>query len=469
MRRRSLLGAAVAAPALALLGVPGTRALTSRPEPRLLSEGVATGADGVLHVLPPGAQVSYLPGTRLPASSGTPPWAAPGCAGLAPEAPQRADLEQAARDRRAGASLPPGRWRSLAADALDDLLALTGPVLGPDPGTACPAEHDLTRYPPGAVVAGPVGWWRYTWPRDSSFAALALARVGLIDQAVSVLAHLAGLQRPDATFAARYTASGQRPDSRPDQSDAVGWFTWATGQVLEMVALGGDEQRLARLQAAMARSTRYLLELTSGPTGMPPASPDYWETPERFTTLSTAATALLGLETAAASTWLPGEDNARAAARSQVLREAMELSFGPGWGRYPRAAGASVSTAGTIDAAITLVLPPFTTPLAGAQQVRAQAWERMARPAGGVAPGEDWRRDGVSWTPETALLAWSAAALGWQAEAEGLLGWLEAHRTLAGALPEKVLADGAPAGPAPLAWTCALVVLATWQLADGSA
>ena len=28
------------------------------------------------------------------------------------------------------------------------------------------------------------------------------------------------------------------------------------------------------------------------------------------------------------------------------------------------------------------------------------------------------------------------------------------------ALPEKVAADGSPAGPAPLAWTCSLLLLA---------
>ena len=49
---------------------------------------------------------------------------------------------------------------------------------------------------------------------------------------------------------------------------------------------------------------------------------------------------------------------------------------------------------------------------------------------------------------------------GLAAEADELLDWLVDRRTGVGALPEKVAADGSPAGPAPLAWTCSLLLLA---------
>ena len=67
-------------------------------------------------------------------------------------------------------------------------------------------------------------------------------------------------------------------------------------------------------------------------------------------------------------------------------------------------------------------------------------------------------------TPETALVAYAALVSGRRETAERWLDWLSAHRTASGSLPEKVLAPGAPAGPAPLGWTAALVVMTAAEL-----
>ena len=167
--------------------------------------------------------------------------------------------------------------------------------------------------------------------------------------------------------------------------------------------------------------------------------------------------AAAALEKAGLDIGIPG---GLAAERAAVVRVAVERAFAPAWGRHMRD--------DDIDAAIALVGPPFTRELSGAREARADAVPRMRRRSGGVAPGASWRDDGVSWTPETALLAWSAVAQGRPREAGRLLEWLDSHRTALGALPEKVSADGAPAGPAPLAWTCALVVLAVLEEGPGA-
>ena len=301
--------------------------------------------------------------------------------------------------------------------------------------------------------------WRYVWPRDAAFAAAALSAVNLADEALGVLGNLASWQRADGGFEARYTSSGRVPDNRPAQADGAGWFLWAAGRLLADGAPAADLRD--RLGAPLERAASRLLTITDTPSHLPAASPDYWEVAETVLTLGTAAPVLLGLEaaTALARAGLELGVPAQALAeRVAAVRNAMERNFAPAWGRHLRR--------DDVDAAIALVLPPFTRPLVGARTVRQTAAARMHRPTGGLAPGAGWRDDGVSWTPETALMAWSALSLGMEEEGTRLLAWLEAHRTAVGALPEKVLADGSPAGPAPLAWTCALILLATASRAE---
>ena len=483
-RRRFLtLAAAVPLTAAAVLWGGSRLVGLGRRAPTLLSGGLVVGGGGGLYPLAPGDTVAYVPGTRLPRAPE--PW------GLTTS--QQSALARQALARRQAARLPQGRWADLADGALTDLLALTGPALMPGPmvpaGPADPSAEPSAGptppptptsaggtgregrdsrealppgaevFPPGAVVAAPMSIWRYVWPRDAAFAAAALSAVNLADEALGVLGNLASWQRADGGFEARYTSSGRVPDNRPAQADGAGWFLWASGRLLADGVPAADLRD--RLGAPLARAASRLLGITDTPSHLPAASPDYWEVAETVLTLGTAAPVLLGLEaaTALARAGIDLGGPAQALAeRVTAVRSAMERNFAPAWGRHLQR--------DDVDAAIALVLPPFTRPLAGARTVRQTAAARMHRPTGGLAPGASWREDGVSWTPETALMAWSALSLGMEEEGTRLLAWLEAHRTATGALPEKVLADGAPAGPAPLAWTCALILLATASRAE---
>jgi GH15 family glucan-1,4-alpha-glucosidase len=239
------------------------------------------------------------------------------------------------------------------------------------------------------------------------------------------------------------------------QEDGAGWVLWATGQVLATLPPAERARPpLTVLQLADRASTR-VLTLTQDGTRLPPASADYWEVPETSLTLGTVAPLLAGLEAAAAVYSDVGRSAfaGRLTVASIRLRAAVEASFGTRG--YPRHVDGDA-----VDAAVTFVLPPFQQlPLAGAETAWSRATRVMRRPGGGLAPGEGWKQDGISWTPETALFALSAASTGRPAQARAWLWWLAEHRTASGSLPEKVLSNGEPAAVAPLAWTAALVVL----------
>ncbi len=315
----------------------------------------------------------------------------------------------------------------------------------------------------GVPVAGWSPAWRYVWPRDSALAAVALARTGHRDDAWAVLDFLQRVQPASGVFAARYLPDGLGvPDDRGEQLDGTGWALWA---LAEVVAAAPEAERgalVARYRPLLDTSTAAAERSVDNPVALPPASADYWEVSERRPTLATAALVRAGLEAATGLyTGLDAQRAAEADAAADRLDAAITRSFAPDG--YPRRLGGRASS---VDLGVVFLLPPFTS-RADPDVVRAwrDAPRRMLRPAGGLSPGGSWRDDGVSWTTSTSSYALAAAALGDRDAALSWLRWLDTHRTTAGSLPEKVLADGSPAAVAPLAWSAAAVVLSAVDLA----
>lgn len=315
----------------------------------------------------------------------------------------------------------------------------------------------------GVPVAGWSGPWRYVWPRDAAFAAVAFARTGHRDDAERVLAFLGRVQPASGVLQARYLPDGSGvPDDRGTQLDGAGWALWATAEVADTLPPIERRAFVAEHRPMVERSTRAALAAVAGTSGLPPASPDYWEVRERRTTLATAAVLRAGLEAAARLGTTAGDAPAaaRSAAAAARLEQAISRDFAPRG--YPRRLG---GRAGSVDLGVAFLLPPFADAVDPAALARFRsAPAALARPAGGLAPGGSWKRDGVSWTPTTATWALVAASSGDREQAVARLAWLQAHRTAEGSLPEKVLADGRPAAVAPLAWTAAAVVLTADEL-----
>lgn len=393
--------------------------------------------------------------------------------------PDGALVQVAGVDGTAGAAVVPGT-RVLegpgsdraVADEQAWLAAGTVPVV---PGLGADADlvrgalldlHVLTQAD-GVPVAGWTGAWRYVWPRDAAFAAVAFARTGHLDDAERVLDFLGRVQPASGVFQARYLPDGSGvPDARGTQLDGVGWVLWATAGVAEVLPPAQRAAFVARHRGLVDRSTTAALAATTGPSGLPPASPDYWEVRERRTTLATAAVLRAGLEASARLATWSGDPAAadRAGAMERRLAAAIGRDFAAQG--YPRRLG---GRAGSVDLGVAFLLPPFSATRDDTAYARfEQAPALLTRPAGGLAPGGSWKRDGISWTPTTATWALVAAASGDRDQALDRLRWLAEHRTAEGSLPEKVLADGRPAAVAPLAWTAAAVVLAADQLARES-
>lgn len=313
----------------------------------------------------------------------------------------------------------------------------------------------------GASVAAWSPRWRYVWPRDASFAAVALSRTGHVDDAERILLYLRDMQSPTGHFQARYLpdGSGNTPDNRGVQLDGTGWVLWALSEWYEALPPAERQQRTQVFGAMLDRSVDAMGVALDDPPHLPEVSPDYWEVPEDELTLGTAAPWLAGLQ-AAQRVYAGLGESARAHrvdGLQQQLSAAIVRTFGPRYARY--------ADGKDRDAAVAFLLPPFVH---GFEDLATDPWRAaaagMARPAGGLAPGEGWKNDGISWTPQTSLFAFTAATTGDTVRATAWLDWLVAHRTAAGSFPEKVLSDGQPAGPAPLAWTSALFLLGVQAL-----
>lgn len=344
-----------------------------------------------------------------------------------------------------------------------DEWVAAGSVPGP-PRYAAMAEQALRDLetlllPNGAVVAGANPAWNYVWPRDASFAVAALARTGHPDDALAVLAYLQEMQRLRSTqgvFEARYLpdGTGAVPDDRGLQLDGNGWVLWAVAEWYAAAPAGPErDSAVAGLRPLVTASVAAIRAHVDAGTGLPAVFPDYWEVRETVPTLGTLAPLLAGLR--AAGPVLEELDLPPTTDLETSLERGVD-AFAP---TFPRRLGGDAQ-----DTAVAFLMPPFAPP---DDQVRA-AWvdaaQAMGRPAGGLAPGTAWKKDGISWTPTTAVFALTAAASGDVAGATERLDWLDAHRTVRGALPEKVLWDGSPSAVAPLGWTASLVLLTLDEL-----
>jgi glucoamylase len=444
---RTALGrVAAGAAVVAVAGAAITAAGSQRPVPDLLTAGIAVNPCHPEQVVavPPGTAGRYIPGSSVllvrgrvylgPGRSAALTAAEAGCV--------RASVRASERWLSAG-TIPGGstRLRSMATRALLNLR--------------------LSVRPDGAVIAGWHTGWRYSWPRDSSWVAVALADTGHPADALPILRFLQRTQLADGGWAARYWPDGAGPVAgRPAELDAVGWVPWAVWSwaAAEQPASQAVRGQLAALWPMVSAAADQAARSLSA-DGLPVPAMDYWEDSVQVT-LGTAAPLLAGLRAAAdIAAELGGPGRAAAARRWSAASVRLSRAIAADFGRYgyQREPGAGSGA----DAAITFLGGPFAVPGPAVQRAAASAEKALTLPGGGVLPGTEWPGGrSTAWTAETAFFALFWAMAGQRRRSAAILSWLARHRTTLGALPEQVNAQGRPVSVAPLAWTDAVVLLA---------
>lgn len=440
---------AVSAVALALV-VPVTIYATRQTPASLHSAGIAEQACKPSDIVsvPPGVRGAYIPDSNVlvagnhvylgAAEAGSPKSLSASAQCVASDV----GLEHAWL--AAGAIPGENSWeRSMATRALLDLRLLVRPN--------------------GAVEASSYGVWQYAWPRDSSWVAAALAATGHTADAFRILRFLREQQSPDGTWAARShpDGSGAVQDGRPPELDAVGWVPWAAWSWFTAAERASKSQADTQLALVwpMIVSAADAADASLTADDLPVASMDYWEDQPIGQTIETAAALLAGLRAAADLAAARNDTalSAKWAAAAVKLSAGVERGFvRSGFHRT------AFSPASGVDAAITILGPPFSAPSTILLQSARTAQEALTMPNGGLRPGTSWHGSsgGVSWTPETAFFALFDAETGQRGQADTLLAWLYNHRTVLGELPEQVGSSGQPLSVAPLAWTDSIVLLA---------
>jgi glucoamylase len=324
----------------------------------------------------------------------------------------------------------------------------------------------LTDRDSGAVIAAPEldphfessGGYGFVWGRDLAFIVLAFLAAGRTDLASRALRWLPRAQEPEGLWLQRHWTDGSLAPSwckhQLDETGAALFAYEAAWRALRDKTLDGDLWPSAR------RAAEFLLG-TIEDDGIPCTTADLWE--EREGRHAFTAAAIYGGLRAAASMARRHEPD-RAAAydeAAEVIRAGIERELWSDFhGRYLRSIGDPVA-----DVSLLGLAWPFGAVDPAGERMRATvaALEAELRcPSGGVM-----RYAGDTYAGGN---RWVLAALWfglWQRQvgdepglARALEHALEAQTGL-GLLPEQVTKGGEPAWVVPLAWSHAMLLLAS--------
>lgn len=132
----------------------------------------------------------------------------------------------------------------------------------------------------GAHLAAPTSTsppYRFSWPRDGSFIALAHLQAGHASEARAFLDFMAGNQKPNGSWAINYHTNGQAFydfGDRQNEHDQVGTLPWMMYKYAQET---GEWSWLEQKWPVIEKACRYLIQHQDPQTGLIGPTRDLWE------------------------------------------------------------------------------------------------------------------------------------------------------------------------------------------------
>lgn len=313
----------------------------------------------------------------------------------------------------------------------------------------------------GGIIGGARSFWSFCWPRDGVVCAAAFDAAGHHREAERLYRFLAGAQRPDGMWEARYRSDGSAVlDGRAVQIDAAGYFPWGVWMHLRTT---GDRRFAGEMYPCVRRSAECVLAHMDGVTGLPGPSPDYWEYSKRpGFHLSNAVICWGGLTCAAdlASVLGRSPDARRYREAAGAIEAGIRTHL---WDEKKRSYVRGLKGHRGADSAACWAVFPFGIFSPDDERMRStveRIESRLTTARGGITPGEDWRKPDP-WVHETSFLLHYYLACGNEEKADEYFGWMLGAATDAFTLPETIsVRTGLPNSTTPLGWSHANLILA---------
>ncbi|MDG6991279.1 MAG: hypothetical protein JRM99_07680, partial [Nitrososphaerota archaeon] len=323
----------------------------------------------------------------------------------------------------------------------------------------------------GGIIASPSTDpdYRYVWPRDAFYVALALDRSGYHDLAEKFYLWCRAAQDRSGVVRQRYYASPEQigPAWGPawgEELDETACVVWG---MVEHLRLTHDRGFLSEVWPFIREAAWYLFDAVD-PSGKVRPTMNLWEEKPSNHVYS-AATVCAGLKAAseaARSLNFTAEAQKWARASERVKERILDAFWDEDLGHFVRSESPSDPQVDISSLAISFpfgILPDRDPRMLKNAKALTDAFRFRAGGAGRFTSDDNY--GGNPWVISTCWLSIHHSNAGEAAPARALLSWSADHSTPLGMLPEQVdKAGGGVLSAVPLAWSHAMFVLASQAL-----